>query len=35
VVLTAMPGGVPGTDSYLDMLRYNVTKLAEALDAKN
>ena len=35
VVLTAMPGGVPGTDSYLDMLRYNVTKLAEALESQN
>jgi zinc/manganese transport system substrate-binding protein/zinc transport system substrate-binding protein/manganese/iron transport system substrate-binding protein len=33
VVLTAMPGGVPGTDSYLDMLRYNVTALAKALEA--
>jgi zinc/manganese transport system substrate-binding protein/zinc transport system substrate-binding protein/manganese/iron transport system substrate-binding protein len=33
VVLTAMPGGVPGTDSYLDMLRYNVLQLAEALQA--
>ena len=35
VVLTAMTGGVPGTDSYLDMLRYNVTKLAEALESQN
>ncbi|MGH7260253.1 MAG: metal ABC transporter substrate-binding protein, partial [Nitrospiraceae bacterium] len=35
VVLTAMPGGVPGTDSYLDMLRYNVTKLAEALELRS
>jgi zinc/manganese transport system substrate-binding protein/zinc transport system substrate-binding protein/manganese/iron transport system substrate-binding protein len=33
VVLTAMPGGVPGTDSYLDMLRYNVMQLAQALQA--
>lgn len=33
VVLTAMPGGVPGTDSYLDMLRYNVLQLARALQA--
>ena len=33
VVLTAMPGGVPGTDSYLDMLRYNVLQLAQALQA--
>lgn len=35
VVLTAMPGGLPGTDTYLDMLRYNVTKLAEALVSHN
>ena len=35
VVLTAMPGGVPGTATYLDMLRYNVTKLAEALESQN
>lgn len=35
VVLTAMPGGVPGTATYLDMLRYNVTKLAEALESHN
>lgn len=35
VVLTAMPGGLPGTDTYLDMLRYNVTKLVEALQPKN
>lgn len=33
VVLTAMPGGVPGTGSYLAMLRYNVTALAKALEA--
>ncbi len=33
VVLTAMPGGVPGTDSYLDMLRYNVLQLTQALQA--
>ncbi len=33
VVLTAMPGGVPGTATYLDMLRYNVTALAKALEA--
>ncbi len=31
VVLTAMPGGVPGTGTYLDMLRYNVMQLAQAL----
>lgn len=35
VVLTAMPGGVAGTDTYLEMLRYNVTKLVEALDRRN
>lgn len=35
VVLTAMPGGLPGTGTYLDMLRYNVTKLAEALESKD
>ncbi len=35
VVLTAMPGGLPGTGTYLDMLRYNVTKLAEALESQN
>lgn len=33
VVLTAMPGGVPGTGTYLDMLRYNVVQLAQALQA--
>lgn len=31
VVLTAMPGGLPGTGTYLDMLRYNVVQLAQAL----
>jgi ABC-type Zn uptake system ZnuABC Zn-binding protein ZnuA len=35
IVLTAMPGGLPGTGTYLDMLRYNVMKLAEALEAQN
>ncbi len=30
VVLTPMPGGVPGTETYLDMLRYNVLQLADA-----
>lgn len=34
VVLTPMPGGLPGTDTYLDMLRYNVATLIEALDVK-
>lgn len=33
VVLTTMPGGMPGTESYLDMLRYNVLQLAGALEA--
>jgi ABC-type Zn uptake system ZnuABC Zn-binding protein ZnuA len=31
VVLTAMPGALPGTGSYLDMLHYNVVQLARAL----
>lgn len=31
VVLTPLVGGVSGTDSYLDLLRYNVLQLAEAL----
>lgn len=30
VVLTPMPGGVPGTETYLDMLRYNVLQLVDA-----
>ena len=33
VVLTTMPGGMPGTESYLDMLRYNVLQLVGALEA--
>lgn len=33
VVLTTMPGGLPGTETYLDMLRYNVLQLAGALEA--
>lgn len=33
VVLTTMPGGLPGTKTYLDMLRYNVLQLAGALEA--
>jgi len=33
VVLTTMPGGLPGTETYLDMLRYNVLQLADALEA--
>jgi len=32
VVLTTLPGGLPGTESYLDMLRYNVLQLANALE---
>jgi hypothetical protein len=28
-----LPGGVPGTETYLDMLRYNVLQLANALEA--
>ena len=32
VVLTTMPGGLPGTGTYLDMLRYNVLQLAGALE---
>ncbi len=33
IVLTAMPGGLPGTGTYLDMLRYNVVQLVQALRA--
>ena len=33
VVLTTLQGGVPGTETYLDMLRYNVLQLANALEA--
>lgn len=32
VVLTTMPGGLPGTETYLDMLRHNVLQLADALE---
>ena len=32
-VLTTLPGGIPNTETYLDMLRYNVLQLASALDA--
>jgi zinc/manganese transport system substrate-binding protein/zinc transport system substrate-binding protein/manganese/iron transport system substrate-binding protein len=32
VMLTPLPGGVPGTDTYLDMLRYNVLQLVNAFD---
>jgi ABC-type Zn uptake system ZnuABC Zn-binding protein ZnuA len=33
VVLTTLPGGLPGTETYLDMLRYNVLQLAKALES--
>ena len=33
LVLTTLPGGLPHTETYLDMLRYNVLQLANALDA--
>jgi zinc/manganese transport system substrate-binding protein/zinc transport system substrate-binding protein/manganese/iron transport system substrate-binding protein len=33
VVLTTLPGALPGTDTYLDMLRYNVVQLAAALES--
>ena len=33
VVITTLPGGLPHTETYLDMLRYNVLQLADALDA--
>lgn len=33
VVLTTMPGGLPGTETYLDMLRYNVLQLVKGLEA--
>ena len=33
VVLTTLPGGLPQTDTYLDMLRYNVLQLTNALEA--
>ena len=32
VVLTTMPGGLAGTETYLDMLRYDVLQLASALE---
>ena len=31
VVLTTLPGGLPGTETYLDMLRYNVVQLTDVL----
>ncbi|MGH7233682.1 MAG: metal ABC transporter substrate-binding protein [Nitrospiraceae bacterium] len=33
VMLTPLPGGLPGTATYLDMLRYDVLQLANALEA--
>jgi ABC-type Zn uptake system ZnuABC Zn-binding protein ZnuA len=33
VLLTTLPGALPGTETYLDMLRYNVFQLANALEA--
>ncbi len=33
VVLTTLPGGLPHTETYLDMLRYNVLQLVNALGA--
>jgi ABC-type Zn uptake system ZnuABC Zn-binding protein ZnuA len=33
VVLTTLPGGLPRTDTYIDMLRYNVLQLANALES--
>ena len=33
VVLTTLPGGLPHTETYLDMLRYNVVQLANALES--
>lgn len=32
VVLTPLPGGIPGIQTYLDMLRYDVLELAKALE---
>ena len=32
LVLTTLPGGLPHTETYLDMLRYNVLQLANALE---
>jgi ABC-type Zn uptake system ZnuABC Zn-binding protein ZnuA len=33
VVLTPLPGAIAGTESYLDMLRYNVLQLARGFEA--
>jgi ABC-type Zn uptake system ZnuABC Zn-binding protein ZnuA len=32
IVLTPLPGALPGTETYVDMLRYNVQQLAQALE---
>jgi ABC-type Zn uptake system ZnuABC Zn-binding protein ZnuA len=32
-ILTTLPGAGPGTETYLDMLRYNVLQLADALES--
>jgi len=32
VILTTLPGGLPGTETYIDMLRYNVLQLVLALE---
>jgi ABC-type Zn uptake system ZnuABC Zn-binding protein ZnuA len=31
VVLSPLPGAMPGTETYLSLLRYNVIQLANAL----
>jgi zinc/manganese transport system substrate-binding protein len=33
IMLTPLPGGLPGTQTYMDMLRYDVLQLADALAA--
>lgn len=33
VILTTLPGGLPGTETYINMLRYNVLELAQALES--
>ena len=33
VILTTLPGGLPGTETYITMLRYNVLELAHALES--
>ncbi|HET8580073.1 MAG TPA: hypothetical protein VFL31_03665, partial [Nitrospiraceae bacterium] len=32
VVLTPLPGGIAGIETYLDMLRHNILQLAQALE---